>query len=605
MLPSRCLSSTRILVFSRSYSVAKVSFPEHNVLDIIKENLSNKLSSLSGVDNNKVFNSIDVTSGLEKGDLIIPLPKIVAHKEDLVSLARTWGEKLSDQPYMAKVVANGPFLQFFIEPHYLTGKLLPKILEERERYGQIPLVKDKKVLIEFSSPNIAKPFHAGHLRSTIIGGFLSNLFQNFGWNVTKMNYLGDWGKQFGVLAVGFERYGDEKRLETDAINHLFEVYVKINKDIENEKLSNGKSLIDEQAKEYFCKLENNDTDAIKLWKKFRNLSIRKYKETYSKLNIDYDVYSGESQVSKETILLVNNMLQASGLLKESNGAKVVDLSKAQKSLGAVVVQKSDGTSLYITRDIAAAIERKREYNFDKMIYVVASQQDLHMKQLYQILKELKFEWATSLEHINFGMVQGMSTRKGTVIFLDNILEEAQQQMLSVMSKNDLKFTQVKNPSEIAYLIGTSAVMIQDMQSKRKNNYKFKWERMLTFEGDTGPYLEYAHSRLKSIELKNKHLHESLTPVNYELIGEQDALDLVRVMSRYHEVLKKALETREPSTLVTYLFKIAHQVSKCYRTVWVSGQPDDVAKARLHLFMASRQILYNGLKLLGVTPVDRM
>ena len=279
----------------------------------------------------------------------------------------------------------------------------------KDQYGAAPLVKDKKVVIEFSSPNIAKPFHAGHLRSTIIGGFLSNLYEKLGWDVIRLNYLGDWGKQFGVLAVGFERYGSEEALAKDPINHLFEVYVRVNKDMEAE----GDSLPEEEstngkARAYFKKMEDGDEEALKIWKRFRELSIEKYIDTYGRLNIKYDIYSGESQVSKESMQEALQLFKEKNLTHEDKGATLIDLTKFNKKLGKTIVQKSDGTTLYLTRDVGAAMDRYRKFKFDKMIYVIASQQDLHTAQFFEILKQMGFEWANRLQHVNFGMVQGLS-----------------------------------------------------------------------------------------------------------------------------------------------------------------------------------------------------
>lgn len=587
--------------------ISSVSFPNLSVIDLIKDHISKEVNKISGIDSSTLYNSIDLTNKLDKGDLIIPLPKVIKERnKNLEAIAKSWCEKFTPDTYVSKINANGPFIQFEINPEFLFKRLVPNILSQQEKYGSLPIGNNKTALIEFSSPNIAKPFHAGHLRSTIIGGFLSNLYKNFGWNVIKMNYLGDWGKQFGILAVGYQLFGDETKLVSDPINHLFEIYVKINKKIEIEKADSGVSELDNKAKEYFRMLEDGNEDALKLWSRFRTLSIKKYEETYQRLNIKFDVYSGESQVSREAIERVHNALDRKALLQESNGAQIIDFTNINKSLGKLVIQKSDGTSLYITRDIAAAIERKHDFDFDKMIYVVATQQDLHLKQLFQVLKMLDHPWADSLQHINFGMVQGMSTRKGTVVFLDNILEEAKNRMLNRMSQSDKKVALIENPEQVADLIGISAVMIQDMQGKRINNYSFDWERILSFEGDTGPYLQYAHSRLKSLEDKNSHiLFKRMDSIDHTLLKESEAIILARLLSRYPEVLKKSLETHEPSTVVTYLFKVSHQFSTCYRKLWVSGQDEKTASARLSLYSATRQVLNNGLRILGITPVDRM
>lgn len=578
------------------------SYPEHNTLDLLKNYITDELHKLSAVDKAIIFESLDVPSTLDKGDLLIPIPRLRLKGINPKDKATEWSKVFNKGTYFQEVKSEGPFLQFYANHKVLYNLLINNCLQKKQDYGSLPLGVGKSIVVEFSSPNIAKPFHAGHLRSTIIGGFLANLYEKFGWKVTRVNYLGDWGKQFGILAVGFAKYGSEEALEQDPINHLFEVYVKINKDATEE---GENSAIHEQAREYFRKMENGDENALKIWKRFRDLSIVKYIETYKRLNINFDVYSGESQVSKDTVDKVLDIFQKKGLVHEDRGAKLIDLSKFNKKLGKCLIQKSDGTSIYLTRDVGEAIKRHDAYNFDKMLYVIASQQDLHVAQFFEILKQMGFPWAKDLVHVNFGMVQGMSTRKGTVVFLDNILEETKDKMHEVMKKNTEKYAQIDNPDKIADLVGISAVMIQDMQSKRINNYEFKWDRMTSFEGDTGPYLQYAHSRLLSIMRKSDFTESDLVNANYDVLTEECALNLVRTIAQYPEILKKALKNHEPSTIVTYLFSLTHLVSTCYDILWVAGQEKELAVARLALYASAKQVLYNGMVLLGLTPVDRM
>ena len=583
------------------------SYPDVNVVDLMRNYISEELHKISGVDRSLIYPALEWTNTMERGDLLIPVPRLRIKGANPKDLATEWAEKFPCGDYLDKVEANGPFLQFFFSPEFLFKVVVPDILTRKEDYGSCKLVENKKVIVEFSSPNIAKPFHAGHLRSTIIGGFISNLYEKLGWDVIRMNYLGDWGKQFGLLAVGFDRYGDEAKLAADPIHHLFEVYVRINKDIEEEgdslpleESTNGK------AREYFKKMEDGDEEALKIWKRFRELSIEKYIATYARLNIKYDVYSGESQVSKESMNKALEIFKEKDLTHEDKGAVLIDLTKFNKKLGKTIVQKSDGTTLYLTRDVGAAMDRYEKYHFDKMVYVIATQQDLHTAQFFEILKQMGFDWAKTLQHINFGMVQGMSTRKGTVVFLDNILEETKEKMHEVMRKNEAKYAQIENPEEVADLVGISAVMIQDMQSKRINNYEFKWERMLSFEGDTGPYLQYAHSRLRSVERNAAQITaDKWLTADFSLLTEPAAVLLIRILAQYPDVLRNAIKTHEPTTVVTYLFKLTHQVSSCYDVLWVAGQTEELATARLALYAAARQVLNNGMRLLGLTPVDRM
>lgn len=495
------------------------------------------------------------------------------------------------------------------------------------------------------------------------------MHERLGYDVIRINYLGDWGKQFGLLAVGFKTFGSETELERDPINHLFRVYVTVNSAHSSEKeiadalatIDTSKSTIeqgdkseelakkladaeasipdltkaavaaalvldpnhpvlkdnpndadffrnrpiDTEAKAYFKAMEDGDESALALWRRFRDLSISKYTKTYERLNIHYTEYSGESQVSNDSMQFVIDLLEQKKLLYVDRGAKLIDFKPYSKKLGKALIQKSDGASLYLTRDLGAAMERYNKYKFDKMIYVVAAQQDLHLAQLFKLMELCEFPWAKNMQHINFGMVQGMSTRRGTVVFLDTILEETKQAMHEVMKKNEAKYDQVENPDDVADLVGISAVMIQDMSAKRINNYKFDWSRMLSFEGDTGPYLQYAHSRLCSVERRAGFSRTQLINANFDLLTEPIAQELMRILTQYPDVLLNAARTSEPSTVVSFLFKLTHTVSSCYNILWVAGQEEELATARLALYCSAREVLKSGMILLGLTPVERM
>lgn len=386
-------------------------------------------------------------------------------------------------------------MSFFIRPEPLIQSVVPMIQHFGKDYGRNqflglrdpkdPSKGQKRIIVEFSSPNIAKPFHAGHLRSTIIGGFIANLYESAGWDVIRMNYLGDWGKQYGLLALAFEKYGDEEALNKDPINHLFQLYVRINTEMtaEKEEIEKRKQAgedvaaleansLDEEARRYFKKMTDRDPEALAQWKRFRDLSIVRYKDTYARLNINFDEYSGESQVSEEAMEKVGKEMEAKGICKEDKGAMIVDFQelvpgKEGKRLEKPIVRKRDGTALYLTRDISELLGRHEKYQFDQMIYVVASAQDLHLRQLFKIIELLGHkEIAAKCMHINFGLVLGMSTRKGTVKFLDDILRDVADKMHETMQKNEDKYKQVANPEATADTLGISSVMVQDMTGKR-------------------------------------------------------------------------------------------------------------------------------------------
>lgn len=533
---------------------------------------------------------------------------------------------------------------FFFKPEPLTKTVISRILKEKAAFGtngnqglrdpSDPSKGKKRIIVEFSSPNIAKPFHAGHLRSTIIGGFLANLYTVMGWDVIKMNYLGDWGKQYGLLANGFKRFGNEEELLKNPINHLFDVYVKINQIVaqqegpikelkeqikakkeKNEDVSVLEAELaklvdvseDEKARRYFKSMEDGDEEALALWRRFRDLSIEKYKQTYARLNIDFDVYSGESQIKNESMTAAYETMEKTGVSEKSEGAVIVDFTKhGAKKLGKAIIVRKDGTPLYLTRDIGAIMERDEAYHFDKMIYVVAAQQDLHLAQLFKITELMgRKDLASRCQHINFGMVRGMSTRKGTVKFLDDILRDVADKMHEVMKGNAEKYAQVENPEETADILGLTSVMVQDMTGKRINGYDFNLDAMTSFEGDTGPYLQYAHARLCSIVRKSGLNVEELDSANLDLLTEPHAVDLVRLLATWPDVLLNTTKTLEPTTILTYLFRMTHILSSSYDVLKVVGSEPELKKARMALYEAARQVLHNGMRVLGLSPVERM
>ncbi|TVY56761.1 Arginine--tRNA ligase, cytoplasmic [Lachnellula cervina] len=608
-------------------------YPEANPVDIYRAHITSILTEVTGVDAAVIYPALQWTQTLEKGDLVLPIPALRVKGKKPDQLAAEWLEKFPESPLIHKPSTAGTFLQFFFKVEKLAQIIIPSILKQDKQFGQNPYLglKDptdeskgrKKILVEFSSPNIAKPFHAGHLRSTIIGGFLSNLYQAAGWDVVRINYLGDWGKQYGLLALGFEKYGNEEALKADPINHLFEIYVKISKDLaaEKEEIKKleeaGKDAselknegVDEQARRYFKAMTENDTKAISQWARWREMSIKRYKETYARLNIHFDDYSGESQVKQEKMDETAIKLSEMKISEESEGAVIIDFSKhvpgkPGKSLERPIIRKKDGTALYLTRDISEMLQREEKYKFDQLIYVVASQQDLHLKQLFKIIELMGYkDLAKKVQHVNFGLVQGMSTRRGTVVFLDDILRDVGEKMHEVMQKNQAKYEQVQNPLATADILGISSVMVQDMSGKRINNYEFNMDAMTSFEGDTGPYLQYAHARLCSITRRAQLSSEDIATADLSLLTEPHAHNLIRVISQYPDVLQNTLKTLEPTTVLTYLFKMTHTLSSSYDHLRIVGSEKELMKARMALYDAARVVLNNGMRLLGLSPVER-
>jgi arginyl-tRNA synthetase len=581
-----------------SIFIATYTTPSRKVMTEFQKAIAQQVAVLSGLTEEQVIQCVEEPKNLAKADLAIPVAKLNKFKKlagNPAQIAAEWKDKITPNHYIISASSEGPYLNFVTNKAIIVEQVIKRVFAAGNSWGDTPSIGEgKTVIVEYSSPNIAKPFHAGHLRSTIIGNFLKNLHKMLGYKTIAINYLGDWGKQYGLLAIGFEKYGSDELLEKDPIKHLFDVYVKISAD------AAADDNINEQARAYFKRMEDGDENALALWKKFRELSIAEYKRVYARLNVEFDVYSGESQQGEGMIRAMKE-LEEKNLLFEDRGAKLVNL-EAHK-LPKVLVQKSDGATLYITRDIAAATTRYEQYKFDQMIYVVAAQQDLHFQQLFKIQEMMGKEFADKVKHINFGMVKGMSTRKGNVVFLSDILQGAKEAMLDVMKANPEKFAEIEDPEETAYIVGLSAVVVQDLSAKRIKDYDFSWDRVCSFEGDTGPYLQYQHARLHSMARKTGV--RVTQDIDYSLLSEPIAQDIARMVGKFPDVVVQAKHTLEPVTIITYLFDLAHLVSQAHSVLWVKNRETNIAEARMALFWAARVTLGNGLRLIGLVPLERM
>ncbi|XP_046770046.1 probable arginine--tRNA ligase, mitochondrial isoform X1 [Gallus gallus] len=519
--------------------------------------------------------------------------------QDLQLRAQKLAEKLKCDAVVSEISTGPGTVNFTINRELLAKTVLQQVLKDGTQYGTkselFSTVPKQKAVVEFSSPNIAKKFHIGHLRSTIIGNFIANLKVALGHEVTRINYLGDWGMQFGLLGVGFQQFGDKEKLKSSPLQHLFEVYVQINKAAADE---NTKKL----AKDFFRKLEEHDEQALSLWKEFRDFSIKEYTRIYKRLGVHFDEYSGES-FYQEKSWEVLKMLEDKGLLqKTTKGTGVVDLSEKKDLSSLSTVIRSDGTSLYITRDLAAAIDRMNKYNWDTMIYVTDRNQSSHFQHLFQILKLMGYDWVERCQHVSFGLVQGMKTRKGEVIFLEDVLDEVRSRMLENMAS--AKTTkEVEDPVETAEKVGLAALIIQDFRGLLSSDYQFSWDRALQSRGDTGVFLQYTHARLHSLE--QMHGNEPVTDINVACLQEPDAISVLQHLLRYDEVLYRSSQDLQPKHIVSYLLTLSHLAAVAHRTLPVKGSTPALAQARLCLFQATRSVLANGMKLLGITPVTRM
>ncbi|XP_006902093.1 PREDICTED: probable arginine--tRNA ligase, mitochondrial [Elephantulus edwardii] len=521
-------------------------------------------------------------------------------RPDIHDQATRLAAKLKCDTVVSEISTGHGTVNFKVNRELLTKTVLKQVLEDDSQYGLKSELfcglSQKKVVVEFSSPNVAKKFHVGHLRSTIIGNFIANLKEALGHQVTRINYLGDWGMQFGLLGTGFQLFGYEEKLQSNPLQHLFDVYVQANKEAADDK------NVAASAQEYFQRLELGDAQALSLWQRFRDLSIEEYIRIYKRLGIHFDEYSGES-FYREKSQEVLKSLNSKGLLQKTmKGTAVVDLSGEGDPSSVCTVMRSDGTSLYATRDLAAAIDRMDKYNFDTMIYVTDKGQRKHFQQVFQMLKIMGYDWAERCQHVPFGVVQGMKTRRGAVTFLEDVLNEIQFRMLQNMAA--IKTTkELEDPQETAERVGLAALIIQDFRGLLLSDYQFSWDRVFQSRGDTGVFLQYTHARLHSLEetFGSGFLNDS----NTACLKEPQSISILQHLLRFDEVLYRSSQDLQPRHIVTYLLTLSHLAAVAHKTLQIKGSPPEVAGVRLHLFKAVRSVLNSGMKLLGITPVSRM
>uniref|UniRef100_A0A674E5E7 Probable arginine--tRNA ligase, mitochondrial n=1 Tax=Salmo trutta TaxID=8032 RepID=A0A674E5E7_SALTR len=524
--------------------------------------------------------------------------------------------QLKQDSVVEEIFAGRGVIHFRVSRNLLVQKVLEQLCQERHKFGVkselFDGLKKGTTVVEFSSPNIAKKFHAGHLRSTIIGNFIANLKESLGNNVIRVNYLGDWGMQFGLLGAGFQLFGCQEKLKNNPLQHLFDVsfenhssserkvYVQVNKEAENNE------VIGQAAREFFRQLEQQEHQAVLLWKQFREITVEEYQQVYKRLGVHFDIYSGESFHQQQAQEVVQQ-LQRQGLLKTTEkGTGVVDLSSAGDMSSYSTVLRSDGTSLYITRDLAAAIDRKERYNFDEMIYVTDKSQGIHFQQLFQILLAMGHSCHNTnnrlCQHVPFGLVQGMKTRLGEVVFLEDVLDEARGRMLRNMSQSKTTKEMVY-PEDTAEKVGISALIVQDFKGPLGSDYKFDWDRILQAQGDTGVFLQYTHARLCSLIHRYGDGEEGA--FDPSLLLDQRSISILQHLLRYDEVLYQSVQDLQPKHLVNFLMTLSHLTASAHRELPVKGSPQAVAQARLRLFSGVCTVLANGMKILGITPVKKM
>lgn len=539
---------------------------------------------------------IEVPPNKDMGDFAFPcfkLAKVFRKAPNMI--AAELSEKIEAKGVISNVTPLGGYINFFVNKSQLAETVIKDVLTKKEKYGHSNLGKDKTIVIDFSSPNIAKPFHIGHIRTTVIGNALYKIYDSQGYDTVRVNHLGDYGTQFGKLIVAFKLWGDKETVESNPIPELLKLYIRFHDEAEE------KPEMEDEARAWFTKLENGDEEAKALWQWFRDESLKEFARVYDLLDIEFDSYNGESFYSDKMDRVID-IIKDKGLLQESQGTNIVDLE--EYNMPPALITKNDGSTLYMTRDLAAALYRKENYDFEKCIYVVGSQQSLHFQQLFKVLELVGFEWAKDMVHVPFGMValeEGtMSTRKGRVVFLEDVLKQAIEKTKETMlTKNP----NALNVDEIAKQVGVGAVVFQELSNSRIKDYTFSWSRTLSFEGETGPYVQYTHARCCAVLRKAEE--EVTTDINYELLNDVDSAEVLKVIASFNKTILNAMRKNEPHIITRFVLDLAQAFNKFYHDNSILVEDAELRKARLALVCATRQALENGLKLLGMQAPERM
>ncbi|MBR2550425.1 MAG: arginine--tRNA ligase [Saccharofermentans sp.] len=578
-----------------------------------KDLIASNLSSCTGLDKEQVAGLIEIPPKLELGDYAFPcfvLAKTLHKAPPVIA------NELKDSPELVKgfdgavtVDTAGPYINFRIDKGVLAKTVLSEIISEGDQYGNRNIGEGKNVIVEFSSPNIAKPFHVGHAFTTILGNSLSNIYSRLGYNVIRFNHLGDYGTQFGKLITAYRLWGDEKAMQDNPIDELTRIYVKFHDEC---KVSPEREKdLEDTARDNFRKLEEGEEEEVALWKRFRDLSLEVFEKTYKRMGIKFDNYNGESFYSSR-IPAVVEMLEDKGLLEESEGAKVVKLE--DEGLPPCLVVKSDGTTIYASRDLAAVLYRHEEFNFYKNIYVVGLPQQLHFRQVFAVLKKAGYDFADDCVHVGFGLLKfkdntAFSTRSGNIIKLDEFLDKATEKTAEIIRKNselrggDMTEEQI---AEVSETVGLGAVTYTYLKAGREKDIFFDWDDMLDFEGDTAPYLIYTYARIKSILRKAADQGFSGDIGAADKLVAEDEYAVIRSLADFKDAVVKAAESYEPFMISRQIALIARNFNRFYNNSRIlNADSEDLRDARLTLCEAVSDCLKSGLDMLGIGVVEKM
>lgn len=564
-----------------------------------KNIIAEEISKITNIEINEISKFIEVPKESENGDYAFPcfkLAKTLKKSPNLIADDLKLNINIPEN-IIEKIEVVGGYLNFFINKETLATEILSEVTKT-ENYGKSNIGEGKNIVIDYSSPNIAKTFHIGHLRTTVIGAALYNIYKYLGYNITGINHIGDYGTQFGKLIEGYKRWGAEYNLDENPIEKLTEIYVRIS------NLCKEDESVLEDCRNNFKNLEDGDKECVELWTKFKDLSLKEFQKVYDILGIKFDSWNGEAFYT-DKMQEVIDLLQKSGKLIESQGARIIDLE--EYGMAPCLIQKSNGSSTYATRDLAAILYRARTYDFDKALYVTSYEQTLHFKQVFQVAKLLGLDkkYTDGLEHISYGMVLletgKMSTRDGNVVKLEDLLNEAIERAKEIINEKNPK---LKNKDEIAKKVGVGAVVFNDLSNSRVKDEIFNWDRILSFQGETGPYLQYTYVRTKSIIEKAGGL-PSFENIDKKYLLEDSANKILKILYNFEKTLIQVTEKNEPCILSRYLIDLAKAYSNFYNENQIITKDKKIQNTRIFLTYATGNVLKIGAKLLGIEMPDRM
>lgn len=573
------------------------------MIDFKKEIAEIIAKNLEGLTEDEIKSMVEIPQDQSMGDYAFPCFRIAKTMRKAPNLiAAELAAKLQGDKLFSEVSPVNAYVNMFVSREEMMKSTVSEVLEEMEDFGKSNIGGNKKVIVEFSSPNIAKPFHIGHIRSTVIGNSLSKIYDALGYDVFKINHLGDYGTQFGKMICAYRRWGNRDDVINSPIKTLLSYYTKFHVEVEEHP------ELEDEARAIFTKLEQGNKEEVELWQWFRDESLKEFQRVYNMLGIEFDSYNGESFYS-DKMPRFEKELSDKGLLQESKGAQVVDLEEYK--LGTALIKKSDGSSLYITRDIAAAVYRKETYDFYRNIYVVASQQNLHFQQLFKIIELMGYDWANQCVHVPFGLVRleegTMSTRHGRVVFLEDVLNGAIEKTKEIIEE---KNPDIENLEEITSQVGIGAVVFNELSNNRIKDYTFKWDQILNFDGETGPYVQYTHARCASLLRKvgdeTIAKAQEANNVDFALLAKLDsAYELTKLIYAFPGIVEQAGEKYEPSIITRHIIDIAQCFNKFYHDEHIIVEDEAEKVSKIALVVATKRVIATGIGLLGMKAPERM